>query len=142
MRGMGKLDGHCMCGSITYSCDAEPVATAVCHCTECQRQTGTAFSLVVVVPRDALRVEGDTLSTYTTVGDDSGQEVARQFCGACGSPIVSLPDAMPQMAIVKAGTLDDRSWLEPQVHVWCDSAQPWVPLDAHEGMKVPRSVPG
>jgi hypothetical protein len=135
---MGKLDGHCLCGNVTYGCDAEPIATAVCHCTECQRSTGTSFSVVVLVPRAAFHVEGDSLGTFTTVGTDSGAEVARQFCRDCGSPIVSLAAAMPDAAIIKAGTLDDRSWLEPQMHVWCDSAQPWVPLDQVEAPKLAR----
>src|SRR3954468_19329199 len=121
---MAKLDGSCLCGQITYSCDAEPVATAVCHCTECQKQTGTAFSVVVVVPRDALRVEGASLASFTTVGTDSEKDVARQFCRECGSPIASLPDATPQVAIIKAGTLDDRSWLEPQLARWWGSRTP------------------
>jgi hypothetical protein len=74
------------------------------------------------------------------VGTDSGAEVARQFCSNCGSPIASLPDAMPDAAIIKAGTLDDRSWLEPQVQVWCDSAQPWVPLEHVAPQQVPRAL--
>jgi hypothetical protein len=137
---MGKLDGSCLCGRITYTCDAEPLATAVCHCTECQKQSGTAFSVVVAVPRDAFQVEGDTLSAFTTVGTDSGQEVERQFCRECGSPIASLPAALPEMAMIKAGTLDDRSWLEPTMQVWCDSAQPWIPLESHGGAKMPRGL--
>jgi hypothetical protein len=138
---MPSLDGACLCGQATYSCDADPVATAICHCTECQRQTGTAFSVVVGVPREALRVEGESVSSYTTVGTDSGVEVERRFCRECGSPLVSAPAAGP-LVWIKAGTLNDRSWLEPQVSVWCDSAQPWVPLEAHEGAKLPRGVPG
>src|SRR4051812_29336440 len=122
---MPRLDGSCLCGKVTYRCEADPVATAVCHCTECQRQTGTSFSLVVAVPRDALVVEGDSLSSYTTVGTDSGQPVERRFCCECGSPIVSVPEGGP-LVFIKAGTLNDRSWLEPQVQVWCDSAQPWL----------------
>jgi hypothetical protein len=114
---------------------------AACHCTECQKQTGSSFSIIVAVPRDALEVQGDSLSSFTTVGTDSGQEVARHFCRECGSPIVSLGDGMPELAFIKAGTLEDRSWLEPQMHVWCDSAQPWVPLDGHPGAKLPRGVP-
>lgn len=137
---MAKLDGRCLCGNVTYSCDAEPLATAICHCTECQRQSGAAFSIVVAVTRDTLQIDGDSLASFTTVGTDSKQEVARQFCRECGSPIVSLPDALPEMAFIKAGTLDDRSWLEPQMQVWCDSAQPWVPLDSHAGTKLPRGV--
>ena len=138
---MAKLDGSCLCGKVTYSCATEPVATAVCHCTDCQKQTGTAFSVIVAVPREALRVEGDSLASFTTVGTDSGQNVSRQFCRECSSPIASLADAMPQLAFIKAGTLDDTSWLDPQMHVWCDSAQPWVPLDDQAGTKLARGVP-
>lgn len=136
---MARLEGSCLCGNVTYSCDAEPVATAVCHCTDCQKQSGTAFSIIVAVPRDALRIEGESLSTFTTVGTDTGKEVARQFCRECGSPVVSLGEAMPQVAFIKAGTLDDTSWLDPQMHIWSDSAQPWVALDGHDGQKFPRS---
>jgi hypothetical protein len=137
---MGKLDGGCLCGSITYSCDAEPVATLVCHCTECQRQTGTAFSVVVGVPVDALQVHGDTLAMFKTVGEAQDSETERNFCSACGSPIFSLSSAFPDVAWLKAGTLDDTSWLEPQVEVWGRSAQPWV--EQGEGRPRVEPVPG
>jgi len=134
---MAKLDGSCLCGKVTYSCAAEPVATAVCHCTDCQRQTGTAFSVIVGVPRDALEVAGE-LASFTTVGTDSGKDVERKFCPQCGSPVMSIAEGMPALAFIKAGTLKDTSWLEPQLHVWTDSAQEWLPLDAHAGAKTPR----
>jgi hypothetical protein len=54
---------------------------------------------------------------------------------------MSLADAMPELAFIKAGTLHDTSWLDPQLHVWCDSAQPWIPLESHAGTKLPRGVP-
>jgi hypothetical protein len=137
---MGKLDGSCLCGKITYSCDAEPLANAICHCTECQRQTGTSFSIIVAVPTDALKVEGDSLSSFTTVGTDSGSKVSRQFCSECGSPIVSLSEGTPELAFIKAGTLNDTSWFEPQMQVWCDSAQPWVPVTNLADAQLPRGV--
>jgi hypothetical protein len=137
---MAKLDGSCLCGKVTYSCDAEPVATAVCHCTDCQKQTGTSFSIIVGVQSDALQIKGETLASFTTVGTDTRQEVARKFCRECGSPIVSVADAMPGVSFIKAGTLNDTSWLEPQMHVWSGSAQPWLPLDSHTGPKLPRGV--
>src|SRR4051794_28887014 len=68
---MAKLDGHCLCGQIAYTSDAEPIMTAVCHCADCQRQTGTTFSLVVAVPRDQLRIHG-TPKVFQTMGDDRG----------------------------------------------------------------------
>jgi hypothetical protein len=93
------------------------------------------------VPADALRIEGDSLSSFTTVGTDTGQEVHRQFCRECGSPIASVAEAMPQVVFIKAGTLNDTSWLDPQMQVWCESAQPWIPLESHAGTKLPRGVP-
>src|SRR2546430_1651718 len=84
---MGQLDGRCLCGSVTYTCDGEAMTTFLCHCTDCQKQTGTAFSIVVGVEREELRVRGETVATFTTVGEDTHEAVHRTFCSACGSPI-------------------------------------------------------
>jgi hypothetical protein len=131
---MGQLDGRCLCGKVSYQCDGEAVATLVCHCTDCQKQTGSAFSTVVGVPRASLHIDGQ-LGTFTTVGEDTHAQVQRQFCAACGSPIVSLPDATPELAFIKAGTLDDSSWLVPQVEIWARSAHPYVqPDEEHRGV--------
>jgi hypothetical protein len=116
---------------VTYSADAEPVAQAVCHCTDCQRQTGNPFSVIVGVPRAALEVEGTTLASFATIGDDHGGETRRHFCSACGSPVFSIAAAVPELAFIKAGSLDDGSWLEPAVEVWTRSAQPWSPHFEH-----------
>ena len=121
------ITGRCLCGGVTYSADAEPVAQAVCHCTDCQRQTGNPFSVIVGVPYAALEVSGDTLATYSTTGEDHGGKTERNFCSACGAPVFSIAAAAPEMAFIKAGSLDDASWLEPAVEVWTRSAQPWTP---------------
>lgn len=125
------ITGHCLCGSVRYSVDADPVVQAVCHCTDCQRQTGSPFSVVVGVPRAALTVEGSTLASFTTVGDDHGGETERSFCSACGSPVFSVAAVAPELVLLKAGTLDDGSWLEPALEVWTNSAQPWSPQFEH-----------
>ena len=104
------ITGRCLCGGVTYSADAEPVVQAACYCTDCQRQTGDPFSVIVGVPRDALQVQVDTIASSTTVGEDHGGDTERSFCSACGSPIFSYAAAMPQVAFVKAGSLDDASW--------------------------------
>src|SRR2546423_1693279 len=122
---MGKLDGRCLCGAVSYSCDADPVWTAVCHCRDCQRQTGTAFSIIVGVPAQSFELSGE-LGTHVTIGEDHGLETKRRFCPACGSPVISESAGLPGVVIVKAGTLDDPSWLAPQMEVWGRSAQPWV----------------
>jgi hypothetical protein len=121
------ITGRCLCGSVTYSVDAEPLVQAVCHCADCQRQTGNPFSVIVAVPRAALHVDGTTISSFATTGDDHGKDTERSFCSVCGAPVFSLSDALPEMAFVKAGSLDDASWLQPTIEVWTSSAQPWAP---------------
>ena len=61
---MGKLDGRCLCGAVEYSCDAEPAFTAVCHCRDCQRQSGTAFSVIVGVPESDFRLSGELSASF------------------------------------------------------------------------------
>jgi hypothetical protein len=135
---MSKLEGSCMCGQISYDSDAEPAMTAVCHCVDCQKQSGTAFSIVVGLPRDQLKVNGN-LAIFTTRGG-SGEAVNRHFWGTCGSPICSQVDAMPDILFIKAGTLEDTSWLQPQLEFWCDSAQSWLDLGG-QWDKLPRNPP-
>jgi hypothetical protein len=121
------ITGRCLCGAVTYSADADPVVQAVCHCTDCQRQTGGPFSVIVGVPRAAFHCDGITLASYSTTGEDHGGETQRNFCAACGSPVFSLAAVAPELIFIKAGSLDDASWVKPAVEAWTSSAQPWSP---------------
>ena len=121
------ITGRCLCGAVTYTADAEPAVQAVCHCSDCQRQTGNPFSVIVAIPRDAFEISGDTLASFSTTGTDHGGETKRHFCSACGSPLFSDAAVMPQLVFLKAGSLDDASWLQPAVEAWTSSAQPWSP---------------
>ena len=125
---MADIVGGCLCGDVRYRSDAEPVMTAVCHCSHCQKQTSSSFSILVGVPKGALHIEGEPLAAYETQGE-SGQPIIRKFCPNCGSPVVSDVTVTPDLVWIKGGTLDDTSWLQPQVHWWSDSAQPWVKID-------------
>jgi len=135
---MPEITGGCLCGQVRYSANTEPVFTGICHCHNCQKQAGTAFSIVVAVPKQAFSVQG-TSKTYGDKGD-SGKAVLRRFCPDCGSPIISDAEALPDVAIIKAGTLDDTSWLKPTMEIFCDSAQPWVQLggDMQRFPKMPQ----
>ena len=135
-----SIAGHCLCGSVTYSSDAEPIVQAVCHCEDCQRQTGGPFTVVIGVPRDSFTVEGDSLSSFTTVGTDHGGETERNFCNLCGAPIFSLSSALPELVLIQAGSLDDGSWIEPAFEVWTGSAQPWSP-HFEQAMQMERGTP-
>lgn len=120
-------DGGCLCGAVRYSVTGDIITQVVCHCRNCQKQAGSAFSVLFLAAEGDVTVTGE-LRTYEDTGD-SGDKVMRQFCPICGSPIFSLLPGMPGVKIVKAGTLDDPAWLEPKMHVWCDSAQPWFAID-------------
>ena len=92
----------------------------------CQKQSGSAFSVNVGVPKSALTITGE-LKTYIDHGD-TGRAVLRRFCPQCGSPILTEIEADPSLAILKAGTLDDVSAIHPQRHIFCASRQTWAPL--------------
>lgn len=124
---MSRIVGGCLCGNVRYTGTADPLSVMVCHCKNCQKQTSTAFSLIVGLPKGALAIKGE-LSAYHDQGT-SGQAVVRRFCGACGSAIMTDAAAYPTMEFLKAGTLDDTSWLKPDTQFWCDSAQGWLKLD-------------
>lgn len=121
------MSGQCLCGQYSYTVEAEPMMTAVCHCKSCQRQSGSAFSTNIGVPEAAITGKG-TLAAFEETAE-SGNTVHRHFCGSCGSPVYSTLSASPGLAFVKAGTLDDTSALAPQVNIWCKSAQDWVVID-------------
>jgi hypothetical protein len=116
---------------VRYRAEAEPVIQGVCHCTDCQRQTGGPFTVIVGVPREAFTVEGDTQASFNTIGEDHGGETQRNFCSTCGAPVFSISPLVPEPALIKAGSLDDASWLEPNVEWWTRSAPPWSPRFEH-----------
>ena len=122
---MSQIKGGCLCGAVRYTCDEKPLMVANCNCTHCQKQSGAAFSVNVVFPKGALKFTAGKTAVFQDTGG-SGLPVYRHFCASCGSPIYSDIAAMPQVDILKAGTLDDTSWVKPQANVWCESAQRWV----------------
>jgi hypothetical protein len=123
---MVQIEGGCLCGRVRYSADVDPAFVGVCHCTDCQKFSGSAFSTVIGMPAPALKVTG-TLKTFTKSGG-SGRPIHRSFCPDCGSGIMDEADALPGVAMVNAGTLDDPGWVKPTSEIYCDSAQPWVDL--------------
>ncbi len=127
---MARYTGGCLCGAVRYSIEAEPLPgrKLLCHCEDCQRQTGTAFLSAMAFPADRVAITG-TMTTFTMPGGQSGEPMNRRFCTRCGSPIVIDKDGTGRMLIM-AGTLDDKSLFKPEVSLFCDSAAPWVVMPA------------
>lgn len=135
---MRQIAGGCLCGLVRYEAAAEPIMTGLCHCDDCQRQSGAAFGVMVAIPRPALKLQG-SLRVYEGQGA-SGYPTYRHFCPNCSSSIFSETTIMPDIAMIWCGTLDDRSWVTPTVELWCERAQPWT-RDAAETQKFSR-MPG
>lgn len=127
---MTSIDGGCLCGSVHYSSHMAPLTTAVCHCIDCQKQSGSAFSVNVLVPAEGFVVEGSSLANYEKTGG-SGLPVRRFFCSACGSALYAELAAMPGVLAIKAGTLSTAAQMQPGMHLWCASALPWVTVDRY-----------
>jgi len=127
---MAEHTGQCLCGDVKYAIGADPVMAGVCHCKNCQRQAGSAFSTLWGVPKAAVTFMATLPKCYEDNTPDSGGVVQRYFCGNCGSPIYSAVSAQPDMLFVKAGTLDNADEFTPGFHLWCDSKQPWVDIPA------------
>jgi hypothetical protein len=121
---MREMSGGCLCGQVEYSANADPAFVGVCHCEHCQKQTGTAFAVLVGIPKSAISIKGQ-IKTFHDKGD-SGQTVERSFCPECGSPILFNAAVIPGLAFIYGGTLHDTSWLDPKVHVYCDSKERWT----------------
>jgi hypothetical protein len=107
----------------------EPLMVAVCHCSTCQKNTGSAFSTNLAMPQNAVEIVGDDLATFEEYADAGSPPFLRSFCSRCGSPISGRGEAYPGVVFIKAGTLDDPSWVKPTIHIWCSERQPWVHID-------------
>lgn len=117
-------EGGCLCGAVRYVLKGEPRAIALCHCTRCQRQSGSLFSFNLVIREADYEQSGETM-VYVDKGD-SGQPVYRHFCRGCGSPVLAKTALAPGKVVVKAGTLDNIEGLQPQAEIYTDHAATWL----------------
>jgi hypothetical protein len=119
-----RIDGGCHCGNLSYEAQIDPEKVGVCHCTDCQALTGSAFSLFVPVAKEAFRLRGRP-KTYVKTAE-SGNRRAQAFCPECGSRIYASAEKDPQVFNLRVGTVRQRAQLKPKAQVWCRSALPWV----------------
>ena len=97
-----------------------------CHCTDCQKATGSGKATIIFVPSATLELSGD-YKIYSVIGSD-GNQVSRGFCPECGSPIISFVAEQPEIKFIKAGSLDDSSWVKAEASYWQISARYWDPV--------------
>ena len=120
-----KIDGGCHCGNITFVAEADPGQVTICHCTDCQILTGSAFRVVVRAPRDKFKLRGGKPKIYVKTAE-SGMKRVQAFCPECGTPIYSTSVGEPQFFGLRIGTIRQRAELWPAKQIWCRSALGWV----------------
>ena len=121
-----KIDGGCHCGFIEYEAEIDPEKVIVCHCTDCQTLSGTAFRTVVFVDDSAFKLLSGELKTYVKTAD-SGAKRAQRFCPECGAHIYAAPaEEGPATYGLRVGTIRQRGALRPRAQYWCRSKLDWV----------------
>ena len=123
--------GGCACGTIRYTCAAEPLFSFNCHCRACQRASGSGHAALLLVPTEAFTLTTGTLRYHRGTAD-SGQTIERGFCPECGSPLVLRGHRASSFGFVgiMAASLDDPSRFRPTANFWTSMAQPWTVMDS------------
>ena len=127
MVGGISATGKCLCGNVTYRLANTPLKLDICNCKNCLRQAGASFISIVAVPLTEVEVEG-TPKVFMDDDTVSGNTVARQLCGDCGSPIYVVVARAPKTAYVTSGTLDHTAHLVPKCRGWTSTKHGWVTI--------------
>jgi hypothetical protein len=121
-----KIDGRCHCGFLTYEADIELEKVMICHCTDCQTLSGSAFRTIALTRAGGFTLLSGELKIYVKTGE-TGARRQQTFCPECGSPIYSTSEGDgTRVYSIRVGTIDQRRELVPRAQIWCRSAQPWL----------------
>ena len=116
--------GGCICGGLRYSLNARPLLAYACHCHDCQKRTGAAFTLTLVIRAAALDVTG--VPDVVAQSSRSGRSVEHSSCPECRVPVFSRAPVATEYMSLRAGSLDDASWVVPISQSFVESAIPWA----------------
>jgi hypothetical protein len=120
-----KVHGQCHCGELVYEAEVDPALASICHCTDCQILTGTAYRVSVPARAENFRILNGEPKIYVKTAE-SGNPRAQAFCPTCGTPIYASDVKHPQLFNLRTGPLAERAELKPQRQIWCRSALDWV----------------
>lgn len=126
------LTGGCPCGDLRYELTKQPMFTHCCHCTQCQKLTGSAFVLNTIIENDCIRILSGSLNV-TAGPSGSGRPHDIYRCSKCQTPVWSDYGRRPNYRFVRVGTLDEPSSMKPDAHIFVRSKLDWVVIP--EGQK-------
>ncbi|MGE0733467.1 MAG: GFA family protein [Alphaproteobacteria bacterium] len=126
-----KIDGGCHCGGIRYEAEIDPAKVVICHCTDCQTLSGSAFRMVAQTLPGSFRLLAGALKVYVKTGE-SGNQRQQTFCPDCGTPIYSAPISFgvgddATVVGLRVGSVRQRDQLIPSDQYWFRSSQAWLP---------------
>lgn len=119
------VDGACHCGKLRFEAEVDPEAVGICHCTDCQTLSGSAYRTVVPANEGTFRMLSGQPKIYVKTAE-SGNKRAQAFCPECGTPIYATTAADPRIFGLRVGVIRQRAQLPPKKQSWCRSAQSWV----------------
>jgi hypothetical protein len=119
-----KIDGACHCGEISFTAEIDPSRVMLCHCTDCQVQSGSPFRMVVVAPMESFELSGEPRSYVKTA--QSGNQRAQMFCPTCATPLFACAPENPTSVSIRLGCVKQRAQLTPAAQIWRRSALPWL----------------
>lgn len=125
------LTGGCQCGAVRYESAGEPLALYVCHCTECRKQSASAFGMSFLVPRAGFRVTRGNPKVWTRLAD-SGRQLHCFFCPECGSRVWHEREGIAETVTIKAGSLDEPVDFSTAIHIWTSRKLP--------GLQIPQAA--
>lgn len=121
-----RIDGGCHCGHVRYEAEIDPSKVSICHCTDCQRLTGSAYRVTAITQTRKVRLTANPPKVYRKFGDN-GRARLQSFCPECGSPLFTTGEGEDAATTgIRLGTIDQRRELSPSRQIWCRSALPWV----------------
>lgn len=120
-----KIDGGCHCGKITYAAEIDPAKVSICHCTDCQTGSGSAYRTNVQCEKGSFKLLTGEPRIYVKTAE-SGNKRAQGFCADCGTPLFSTSETNRVVYVLRVGSIRQRAQLRPHSMGWCRSAQPWA----------------
>ncbi|KAI1009525.1 hypothetical protein LB504_002929 [Fusarium proliferatum] len=131
------VEGGCLCGNIRYRYTGDPVVQALCHCGDCRKISGSAFSTNILVPQQNLDLLQGTPKVFEKLAD-SGNGITSYFCGDCGSTCYRQGESFPGLTIIKVGTLDAFD-MQPALEAYSDARPRWLTcVDGTKQMPAPK----
>lgn len=121
-----QIDGQCHCGHVKYEAEIDPARVTICHCTDCQQLTGSAYRVTAITDSASIRLTAHPPKVYRKYGNN-GRARLQSFCPECGSPLFTTGEgADAETTGIRLGTINQRRALRPSRQIWCQSALPWI----------------